>query len=122
MRPSTSVGDDFYALFYERGARFAQFQGERDVVVHVYRGIERVALEYHRNVPVARVYARHVLVAYYNASFRRVLYARNDAQKRGLAALLAADYGYELAVGQFQIDLVQRERAGGIYLTYCIQL
>ena len=81
-------------------------QGEAHVLAHRHVGVEGVVLEDHRDVAVLRRNVRDVLVADEDATGVDVLQAREHAQRGGLTAAGRADEDEELAVLDFEVELV----------------
>jgi hypothetical protein len=73
--------------------------------------VERVVLEDHRDVALARVELGHVALADADAPGRRLLDARDQLQQRRLAAAGGADEHHELAVAHLEADVVNGVRA-----------
>jgi hypothetical protein len=71
-------------------------------------GVERVALEDHRDVPAGRIDVVHHLVADGQLAVGNVLQAGDHPQGRGLAAARRAEEHHELAVVDGQIEVVDR--------------
>ena len=83
-----------------------QPQPEGDVVVHRQVRVERIALEDHGDVTVARRDVVDDAVADLDRAFADRLEARDHAQSRGLAATGRADEDHELAVVDLEIHVV----------------
>ena len=91
-------------------------QPERDVLVHREVRVERVALEHHRDVAVAR---RHVVddpVADPDRAAGDVLQAGDHPQRGRLAAARRADEDHELAVADVEVEILDRRRTVGVDL------
>jgi len=73
--------------------------------------VERVALEDHRDVAIARRDVVHDPVADLQHAFRNVLEARDHAERRRLATSRGPDEDHELPVLDVEIDVVDRARA-----------
>ena len=84
--------------------------GIADVLGHGHVRIERVALEHHRDVAVARLDARHVAVADVHGAGGRDLEAGEHAQRGRLAAARRPEQHEERAVGHVEVERAQRER------------
>jgi hypothetical protein len=86
-------------------------QREADVLRDRKVGVERVALEHHRDVPVPRrdVLHRHAVVAHLAAGRR--LHAGEQPQERGLAAAGRPEQHHELARRHLQVDIGDRRDA-----------
>jgi hypothetical protein len=86
--------------------------GDLEREAHVRRDahvrVERVVLEHHRDVPVARVDVGHVAVADADGSAVDRLEAGEHAQRGGLAAAGRADQDEELAVADLEVERVDR--------------
>ena len=82
----------------------AQAQAEGDVVVDRQVRVERVALEHHRDVPVARCQLVDDALADPELALGDVLEAGDHAQRGRLAASRGADEHHELAVRDLEID------------------
>ena len=87
-----------------RGLLVAQAEGEIVVDAHVL--VERVVLEHHGDVAVARRQVVDHPVADADVAAGDVLEARDHAQRRRLAAAGRADQGHELLVGDLEIDVL----------------
>jgi hypothetical protein len=74
-------------------------------------GVERVALEDHRDVALPRCELRHVAVADQDGARGRLFEAGDDPKQRRLAAPGRADEHHELAVLDLQLDVVDRDHA-----------
>ena len=86
------------------GLLVAQAEGEIVVDAHVL--IERVVLEHHRDVAVARRQIVDDPVADPDVAAGDVLEPRDHAQRRRLAAAGRADQRHELLVGDLEIDVL----------------
>ena len=98
-----------------------QLQAEADVVVDAEVGVERVALEDHGDVAVAR---RHVVddpVADLQLALRDLLEPGHHPQRGRLAAPGRADQNEELAVLDTQVQIVDRPRSVGIDLRHSLE-
>src|SRR5215207_9553695 len=89
-----------------------QLQPERDVVVHAQVRVERVALEDHGDVAVARGDIVHDPIADLQLALADLLEARDHAQRGCLAAPGGADEDHEFSVFDLEIDV--RDRAGSV--------
>src|SRR4030088_125409 len=87
---------------------FSVAQAEREIVVDAHVLVERIVLEHHGDVAVARRQVVDDAVADPDVAARDVLEARNHAQRRRLAAARRADQGHELLVGNLEIDVLHR--------------
>src|SRR5712671_4278948 len=87
-----------------RGSLVAQAEGEIVVYAHVL--VERIVLEHHGDVAVARGQVVNDPIADADITAADVLEARNHAQRRRLAAARRADQGHELLVGNLEIDVL----------------
>ena len=88
---------------------------ESDVLVHIHVRIERVALEHHGDVAVARFGVGDISAIQENAAFAGFLQAGDDAQRRGLAGAGGTEQGKEFTRFDVEIDAVQR-REGAVPL------
>ncbi len=86
-------------------------QAEGDVLVDVEVRIERVALEHHGDVAVARRHVVHHAVADHDAALADVLESGQHAQRRRLAAARRTDEHHELAVLDVEVHAVDGTRA-----------
>jgi hypothetical protein len=93
-----------------RRRRADHLQRERDVVEHRHVRIERVALEHHRDVAVARREQRRVGAVEVHEPVGRGLEARNDAQRRRLARTGRPEQREELPRPDLQVDVAQHVR------------
>ena len=96
-------------------------QAERDVLVDGEVRVERVALEHHRDVAVARRHVVHDAVADHDAALADVLEPREHAQRRRLAAARRADEHHELAVLDVEAQVIDGARAIGVDLRHAIE-
>ena len=78
--------------------------------------IERVVLEHHRDVAVARAHVVHDLAADLDRSVVGFLEASDGPQQRALAAAGRADQHGELPVGNDEIDAAHGMHAARIAL------
>ena len=85
---------------------FPVAQAEREIVVDAHVLVERVVLEHHGDIAVARGQVVNDPLADAYIAARDVLEARNHAQGRRLAAARRADQGHELLVGNLEIDVL----------------
>jgi hypothetical protein len=74
-------------------------------------GVQRVVLEDHRDVPVARVEPVHDAVADPHLALGDVLEPGDHPQRRRLAAAGGADEDHELPVGHLEAEAGERARA-----------
>ena len=88
-----------------------QPQAERDVVVDREVRVERVALEDHRDVAVARGHVVDDPLADADDALADLLEAGDHAQRGRLAAPGRADEHHELAVVDLEIEAVDRARS-----------
>ena len=93
-----------------------QAQAERDVLVDREVRVERVALEDHGDVAVARRDVVDDPVADPDCALRDVLEAGDHPEGGRLAAARRADEDHELSVLDFQVEPVDGSRAVGIDL------
>ena len=91
--------------------RLAHFQPVAEVLAHRHVRVERVGLEDHRDVPLARCELGDVPAADRDAAARRLLEPGDQAQERRLAAPRRSHEHEELAVGDLERDVVDRGRA-----------
>ena len=94
----------------------AQLQAEAEVVAHRHVRVERVVLEHHRDVALARLHVGDVGVADRDRAVGDLLEAGDHPQQRRLAAAGRADQHHELAVRDLERDLVDGLDAAGIDL------
>ena len=99
-----------------RGGRAAHAQAEAQVLAHALVRVERVALEYHGHVAVARRDVGHVALAQPDPAARRRLQAGHQAERRGLSAARRADQHQDLPVGRLQVDPLEGHVAAGVDL------
>jgi hypothetical protein len=88
-----------------------QAQAEAEVAAHGQVRIQRVVLEDHRDVALARLEAGHVALADVHGAGRRLLDARDEPQQRRLAAARRAYEDHELAVVDLERHVVDGARA-----------
>ncbi|ELY39605.1 phenol hydroxylase [Natronorubrum tibetense GA33] len=81
-------------------------KSELHVLEDGFVGVERVVLEYHRDIPVFRVDVRDVLVADRDRSSGGLLEAGQHSERRRLSATGRTDDGNELAVFDIEIQIV----------------
>ena len=81
-------------------------QAEGQIVVDAHVLVERVVLEHHGDVAVARRQMVDHLVADADVAAGDVFQPRNHAQRRRLAAAGRADQRHELLVGNLEIDVL----------------
>ena len=106
MRATSSTRRAISAL-----RRLAQLQAEAEVRAHGQVRVERVGLEDHRDVALARVEVGDVALADEDAAVGDLLDPRDQLQQRRLAAAGRADEHHELAVADLERDVVDRVRA-----------
>ncbi len=87
-----------------------QLQPEADVLGDRHVREQRVVLEDHVDVPVPRRDQRHVLAVEHHPARRRLLEAGDHPQRRRLPAPARAEHREELAAGDLDRDVVDRER------------
>ena len=105
-------GRDFIDALLALGlGHLAHLQRKADVVGHAHRGVQRVALEHHGNVAVARGHAHHVLAANAHLTFGRVVQTRNDVEQSGFAAARGAHQDEELARRDVDVHAAQNLHA-----------
>ena len=85
-------------------------QGECDVVEHRHVRIQRIALEHHCDIAIARGQQRRVGAVELDLAFGGGLQPCDDAQGGGLARTRRAEQRKELARPDLQIDIVQHAR------------
>ena len=101
--------------------RLGQLEREAHVLPHGHVRVERVALEDHRDVAVLGCGVVHHLAADPQLALGDVLQAGDHVESRRLTAAGRADQDDELAVGDVQADLVDRQRAIGEALGHFVQ-
>ena len=89
----------------------AHLQRKADVVGHAQGRVQRVALEHHGDVAIARRHAHHVLAADADLALGGFVQPRNDVEQRGLAAARGADQDQELAGRDVDVHLAQHFHA-----------
>jgi hypothetical protein len=89
----------------------AVLQPEGQVVAHTHVLIERVILEYHRNVAVLRLKVVHDPPADGDGAAADLLEAGDHAQRRRFAATRWAYQHDELAISDGKIDVLDRDHA-----------
>ena len=87
--------------------RAAHAKRETEVLAHRHVRVQRIALEHHRHVAVARRHVVHPAAADQDFAFGDALEAGHHAQERRLAGARRPHQHHELAVGDVQIDAVQ---------------
>ena len=102
-----------------RGLLVAQAEGEIVVDAHVL--VERVVLEHHGDVAVARRQMVDHPVADADVAAGDVLEARDHAQRRRLAAAGRADQRHELLVGDLEIDVLDGVEQRAIMLVELVE-
>ena len=102
------VGDVLHGGGALRARDAAQLERVVDVLPDGHVRVERVALEDHRDVAVARLQPRHVAVAEEDLARVRQLQAGEDPQRRRLAAAGRPEHHQEHSVGDEQVEVVQR--------------
>jgi hypothetical protein len=96
-------------LLIDRGlVDLGQLEREAHVVAHRHVRIQRVVLEHHRDVPVARRQIVHPIPADDQVALGDVFQTRDHAQRRRLPAPRRADEDHELPVTDLQIDVLDR--------------
>ena len=96
-------------------------QAERDVLVDGEVRVERVALEDHRDVAVARGHVIDDSLADLDDALADVLEPRQHAQRRRLATSGRPDEHHELAVLDVEVEVVHRARTVGVHLRHAIE-
>ena len=99
----------------------AQAQPEGDVVVHGEVRIERVALEDHRDVAIARGDVVDDTVADPKRALADVLEPGDHPERRRLAATGRPDQDHELPVSDLQVHPRHSLRSVGIDLAYSVE-
>ncbi len=84
--------------------RLARAQAEGDVLEHVHVRVERVVLEHHGDVAIARAHMVHHAPADLDGAFLGFLQPGDGAQQGALAAARRPDQHGELAGRHFQVD------------------
>ena len=84
----------------------AELQGKCHVAVHCQMGIERIALEYHGDVPVLGGHVIDQLAVDVQFAVGNILESRNHAQGRGFAAARRPDQHDELLVLNVQVHVM----------------
>jgi hypothetical protein len=100
------VGGPLHPLPHPGPVDLAHAQAEGDVVEHGQVREDRVALEHHRQVALARRQVGDVGVADAHPAAVGVLQAGQQPQQRRLAAAAGPQQHHELAVGDLQVDIV----------------
>ena len=75
-------------------------------------GIERVVLEHHGHIAVARAHVVHHLAADLDGPLLHLFQTGDAAQQRALAAARRPDQNRELAIGNVEIDAAHRLHPG----------
>ena len=91
--------------------RLPHLEPVAEVLAHGHVRVERVALEHHRDVALARRGVGDVAAADRDRARRRLLEPGDQPQQRRLAAAGRADEDHELAVLDVQADVVDRAHA-----------
>ena len=86
----------------------AQLERKRHVFIDSHMRIERIALEYHRNIAVFRLHIVDPFTADQQISFRDVLQPGDHTQGGGFPASGGAYQNDELLVCDLEIELVDR--------------
>ena len=95
-----------------------QLQAKRHVVEHAHVGVERVVLEHHGDVAVARRHVVDDVAADPDLPGGNLFQPGDHAQRGGLAAAGGADQHHEFAIGNFQVDAFHRLHATIVDLDY----
>ena len=107
-------------LFDPRGdlslRRAAHLEAVPQVLAHGHVRVQRVALEDHRDVAVARREVGHVAAADRDRARGHLLEAGEHPQERALAAPRRPDEHHELAVLDAEGDVVDGDHASGVFL------
>jgi hypothetical protein len=83
---------------------FGELEREAHVLAHCHVRVQRVVLEHHRDVAIARRQVVDALAADDQIALRDVLEARDHAQCGRLPAAGRPDEDHELAVADLQVD------------------
>ena len=75
-------------------------------------GIQGIILEHQSHTPLLRRHIRHILIAKEDTALGGRQQARDQVQRRTLAAAGGAQQADELAVGDFKIKIVHRNDRG----------
>ena len=101
-------------LLVDGGLRgLGQLQREAHVLPHGHVRVQRVALEHHRDVAVLGRLVVYHLAADAQLARGDVLQAGDHVERRRLPAARRADQDDEFPVGDFQVEVVDRERSIG---------
>ncbi len=100
LRGVVHAADDFLL------GELAQLEAKGQVLAHRHVRVQRVVLEYHRDVAVLRRDVVHAALADEDVAPRRVLEARHHAQRGGFAAARWTDEHHELAVEDLEVQVV----------------
>ncbi len=101
--------------------RLANLEAVREVLVDRHVRVQRVVLEHHRDVAVARREVRDVTVADEHGALGDVLEAGDHPEERRLAASRRADEHHELARLDRQRDVVHGTNIAGVDLADVLQ-
>ena len=85
----------------------AAAQPEADVVGHAQVGIERVALEHHRHIPLGGAQPAHGAIPHINLAAAGALQACQEPQQGALAAARGPHQHQELPIGDGEIQALQ---------------
>ena len=96
-------------------------QAERDVVVDGQVRVERVALEDHRDVAVARRDVVDDALADPDDALADLLEAGDHAKRGRLAAARRADEDHELAVVDLEVQTAHRSRSVRVHLRHVLE-
>ncbi len=91
--------------------RAAHPQAEGEIVEHGHVRVERVGLEDHGDVAVARGHVVDHLVADPDRAFAELLESGQHAQRRRLAAAGRTDHDHELRVLDVEVQVIDSDRA-----------
>src|SRR5205823_6426424 len=86
------------------------------IVVNAHVLVERVILEHHGDVAIARRQVAYHFAADENLTAADVLESGNHSQRRGLATAGWANQGHEFLVGDFQIHVLHCVKHGPVVL------
>ena len=96
-------------------------QRERHVLAHRHVRVERVGLEHHRDVAVLGCLVVDHLAVDAQLALGDVLEPGDHVERRGLPAARGADQDDELAVGDGQVEVVDRQGPVGVALDDVVQ-
>ena len=111
LYPHMSVRDNMAFGLRRRGVGRAEAEAEAEVPAHREVRVERVVLEDHRDVALARVQVGDVAISDVDRPLAHLLDPRDHLHQRRLAAAGRADQHHELAVRDVEADVVDGQRA-----------